>query len=83
MKLSPKLFSRIYVASIHPELEETDLRSVFEAFGKIINCQMDRDAISHHHRGYAFIGKFKLSSSYNNYQIFCSISITKYYFSVH
>lgn len=48
-------FNRIYVASIHPELEESDLRSVFEAFGKIVNCQMDRDAVSRRHRGYAFI----------------------------
>jgi len=48
-------YNRVYVASIHPELEESDLRSVFEAFGKIVNCQMDRDTLMRRHRGYAFI----------------------------
>ena len=46
------------MASIHPELEESDLRSVFEAFGKIVNCQMDRDTLMRRHRGYAFIGNY-------------------------
>jgi len=29
-----KNYNRIYVASIHPDLTETDIQSVFEAFGK-------------------------------------------------
>lgn len=29
-----KNYNRIYVASIHPDLSETDIQSVFEAFGK-------------------------------------------------
>ncbi len=29
-----KNYNRIYVASIHPDLTENDIQSVFEAFGK-------------------------------------------------
>jgi poly(U)-binding-splicing factor PUF60 len=29
-----KNYNRIYVASIHPDLSENDIQSVFEAFGK-------------------------------------------------
>jgi poly(U)-binding-splicing factor PUF60 len=29
-----KNYNRIYIASIHPDLTETDIQSVFEAFGK-------------------------------------------------
>jgi RNA recognition motif-containing protein len=29
-----KNYNRIYIASIHPDLSETDIQSVFEAFGK-------------------------------------------------
>jgi poly(U)-binding-splicing factor PUF60 len=29
-----KNYNRIYVASIHPDLTESDIQSVFEAFGK-------------------------------------------------
>jgi poly(U)-binding-splicing factor PUF60 len=29
-----KNYNRIYIASIHPDLTESDIQSVFEAFGK-------------------------------------------------
>lgn len=29
-----KNYNRIYIASIHPDLSETEIQSVFEAFGK-------------------------------------------------
>lgn len=32
------LYNRIYVASVHQDLSETDIKSVFEAFGKIRLC---------------------------------------------
>lgn len=35
-----KAFNRVYVASVHPDLTEQDLRSVFEAFGEITKCQL-------------------------------------------
>lgn len=28
-------YNRIYIASVHQDLSETDIKSVFEAFGKI------------------------------------------------
>lgn len=34
-----KLYNRIYIASVHSELSEGDLKSVFEAFGKVTFCQ--------------------------------------------
>lgn len=51
------------MSSIHPELEESDLKSVFEAFGTIISCHMDKDSVTRRHRGYAFIEYEKLQSS--------------------
>ena len=36
-------FYRIYVASIHLELTESDIREVFEAFGPIVSIQLPAD----------------------------------------
>lgn len=47
-------FNRVYVASVHPDLLEQDLRSVFEAFGEIAKCQLAKDA-SGKHRGFGYI----------------------------
>lgn len=41
-------FNRVYVASVHPDLLEQDLRSVFEAFGEIAKCQLAKDASGKH-----------------------------------
>ncbi len=38
-----KNYNRIYVASIHQDLTENDIQSVFEAFGKIITCELTAD----------------------------------------
>jgi poly(U)-binding-splicing factor PUF60 len=35
-----KSYHRVYVASIHPDLSETDLRSVFSAFGNVTDCTL-------------------------------------------
>lgn len=47
-------FNRVYVASVHPDLLEQDLRSVFEAFGEITKCQLAKDA-SGRHRSFGYI----------------------------
>uniref|UniRef100_A0A914KJT8 RRM domain-containing protein n=1 Tax=Meloidogyne incognita TaxID=6306 RepID=A0A914KJT8_MELIC len=47
-------FNRVYVSSIHPELLEEDLRSVFEAFGEIQKCLLAKDA-SGRHRSFGYI----------------------------
>jgi RNA recognition motif-containing protein len=37
-----KDYNRVYVASVHPDLSESDLKSVFEAFGTVTKCQLAR-----------------------------------------
>ena len=34
--------SQVYVASVHPDLSEVDLKTVFEAFGNVLKCQLAR-----------------------------------------
>lgn len=46
---------RVYVASIHHELSEQDVQSVFEAFGTIKCCSLVRDIQTGKHKGYGFI----------------------------
>jgi len=50
-----KNYNRIYIASIHPDLTETDIQSVFEAFGKIKTCTLSKDPTTNKHKGYGFI----------------------------
>lgn len=39
-----KTFNRVYVASIHSELNESDIQSVFGAFGRIKSCMLPADS---------------------------------------
>ncbi len=48
-------YHRIYIASIHQDLTEEDIKSVFEAFGKIRSCKLAPGAAPGKHRGYGFI----------------------------
>ncbi|KAK9509088.1 hypothetical protein O3M35_006480 [Rhynocoris fuscipes] len=50
-----KQYNRIYVASIHPDLTEEDIKSVFEAFGNIKYCKLQQGSSPHRHKGYGFI----------------------------
>lgn len=50
-----KNYNRIYIASIHPDLTEEDIKSVFEAFGPITFCKLSQGTIAHTHKGYGFI----------------------------
>ncbi|KAG7300548.1 hypothetical protein JYU34_016193, partial [Plutella xylostella] len=50
-----KLYNRIYVASVHPELTEDDIKNVFEAFGPVSYCQLARGGSAQRHKGYGFI----------------------------
>jgi len=50
-----KQYNRIYVASIHPDLTEDDIKSVFEAFGPIRTCKLAQGSTPNRHRGYGFI----------------------------
>lgn len=52
-----RAFNRIYVASVHPDLSEDDIKSVFEAFGKTKSCVLAREPTTGRHKGYGFIGE--------------------------
>ncbi|XP_068603931.1 poly(U)-binding-splicing factor PUF60 isoform X1 [Brachionichthys hirsutus] len=58
-----RAFNRIYVASVHPDLSDDDIKSVFEAFGRIKSCTLARDPTSGRHRGFGFIEYEKPQSS--------------------
>jgi len=55
IQLEAKNFNRIYVASIHQDLTEEDIKSVFEAFGQIKVCELAMTSIPGRHKGYCFI----------------------------
>ncbi|VDN08818.1 unnamed protein product [Dibothriocephalus latus] len=38
LRRDPSNRSRIYVSGVHPELSESDIQTVFEAFGKVSSC---------------------------------------------
>ncbi|XP_076362842.1 poly(U)-binding-splicing factor hfp isoform X2 [Tachypleus tridentatus] len=50
-----KSYNRIYIASVHPDLTEQEIQSVFEAFGKIKSCTLTPGVIPGKHKGYGFI----------------------------
>lgn len=50
-----KSYNRIYISSIHPELTEEDIKSVFEAFGDIEFCKLADGTSPGKHKGYGFI----------------------------
>ncbi|XP_013168450.1 PREDICTED: poly(U)-binding-splicing factor half pint [Papilio xuthus] len=58
-----KQYNRIYVASIHPELTEDDIKNVFEAFGPITYCKLAQGSSAHKHKGYGFIEYSTLSAA--------------------
>uniref|UniRef100_A0A7N8YMX4 Poly-U binding splicing factor a n=1 Tax=Mastacembelus armatus TaxID=205130 RepID=A0A7N8YMX4_9TELE len=58
-----RAFNRIYVASVHPDLSDDDIKSVFEAFGKIKSCMLAREPTTGRHKGYGFIEYDKAQSS--------------------
>ncbi|XP_039534166.1 poly(U)-binding-splicing factor PUF60a isoform X5 [Pimephales promelas] len=58
-----RAFNRIYVASVHPDLSDDDIKSVFEAFGRIKSCMLARDPTTGKHKGYGFIEYDKAQSS--------------------
>ncbi|GLD68978.1 poly(U)-binding-splicing factor PUF60-like isoform X2 [Lates japonicus] len=58
-----RAFNRIYVASVHPDLSDDDIKSVFEAFGKIKSCMLTREPTTGRHKGYGFIEYEKAQSA--------------------
>ncbi|KAJ8336920.1 hypothetical protein SKAU_G00381400 [Synaphobranchus kaupii] len=58
-----RAFNRIYVASVHPDLSDEDIKSVFEAFGRIKSCTLARDPTTGKHKSFGFIEYDKAQSS--------------------
>ncbi|XP_076828248.1 poly(U)-binding-splicing factor PUF60a isoform X1 [Brachyhypopomus gauderio] len=58
-----RAFNRIYVASVHPDLSDEDIKSVFEAFGRIKSCTLAREPTTGKHKGYGFIEYDKAQSA--------------------
>ncbi|XP_016369877.1 poly(U)-binding-splicing factor PUF60 isoform X3 [Sinocyclocheilus rhinocerous] len=58
-----RAFNRIYVASVHSDLSDDDIKSVFEAFGRIMSCTLARDPTTGKHKGYGFIEYDKAQSA--------------------
>jgi len=56
-----KNYNRIYIASIHPDISETDIQSVFEAFGNKIQTKK-KYLIFHFRKN----NKLCFSKRYNN-----------------
>ncbi|KAI1303104.1 Poly(U)-binding-splicing factor PUF60 [Halotydeus destructor] len=50
-----KSYNRIYISSIHPDLSEQDIQSVFEAFGTIKCCKLATSQNPGRHKGYGFV----------------------------
>lgn len=50
-----KNYNRIYISSIHPDLTEEEIKSVFEAFGPILHCRLSQGTSVHTNKGYGFI----------------------------
>uniref|UniRef100_M4A7T2 Poly(U)-binding-splicing factor PUF60 n=1 Tax=Xiphophorus maculatus TaxID=8083 RepID=M4A7T2_XIPMA len=58
-----RAFNRIYVASVHPDLSDEDIKSVFEAFGRIKSCMLAREPTTGRHKSYGFIEYDKAQSA--------------------
>uniref|UniRef100_F6UF46 RRM domain-containing protein n=1 Tax=Ciona intestinalis TaxID=7719 RepID=F6UF46_CIOIN len=50
-----KMQKRIYISSVHTDLNTEDLKSVFSAFGNILSCALVPDVLTGKHKGYGFI----------------------------
>uniref|UniRef100_A0A915CPZ4 RRM domain-containing protein n=1 Tax=Ditylenchus dipsaci TaxID=166011 RepID=A0A915CPZ4_9BILA len=42
-----KEYNRVYVASVHPDVSEQDLKSIFEAFGEVVRCQLAKEGFGY------------------------------------
>ena len=48
-------YNRVYIGGIHKDLSVDDIKSVFEAFGKIKTCDLAPTMVEGRHKGYGFI----------------------------
>jgi len=55
--------NRIYISSIHKDLSDEDIRSVFSAFGAIKFCELASAGVPGRHKGYGYIEYDTLQSA--------------------
>jgi len=55
--------NRIYISSIHKDLGDEDIRSVFSAFGSIKFCELASAGVPGRHKGYGYIEYDTLQSA--------------------
>jgi len=55
--------NRIYISSIHKDLADEDIRSVFSAFGSIKFCELASAGVPGRHKGYGYIEYDTLQSA--------------------
>jgi len=55
--------NRIYISSIHKDLADEDIRSVFSAFGSIKHCELASAGVPGRHKGYGYIEYDTLQSA--------------------
>lgn len=48
-------YNRVYVGGVHKDLSQDDIKSVFEAFGVIVGCEMAPTVVEGRHKGYGFL----------------------------
>eukprot|EP00088_Acartia_fossae_P069166 TRINITY_DN8957_c0_g1_i1.p1 TRINITY_DN8957_c0_g1~~TRINITY_DN8957_c0_g1_i1.p1 ORF type:complete len:290 (+),score=74.18 TRINITY_DN8957_c0_g1_i1:42-911(+) len=50
-----KNYFRIYISSVHKDLSEEDIKTVFSAYGTIKTCQLASSGVPNKHKGYGYI----------------------------
>lgn len=63
IKAESKNYHRIYISSIHKDLSDEDIRSVFSAFGNIISCNLQSAGVPGRHKGYGYLEYDTLQSA--------------------
>jgi len=63
IQLEAKNYNRIYISSIHKDLSEEDIRSVFSAFGVIKSCFLAGVGVPGRHKGYGYLEYETLQSA--------------------
>merc|ERR1711937_724020 len=48
-------YNRVYISNIHSNIQDDDIRAVFESFGDVISCQLVRNPDTGFHKHYGFV----------------------------
>ncbi len=60
--------TRIYVGNVHELIQEEELRTILEAFGKLKHCNLVPDYNTRQHKGYAYVEFEDASSAVSSVQ---------------